>query len=171
MFGYGPFQGTGVSGLAGADGRGVYGESRGNKGVAVYGNAVGGSGLAMYADGNAAQALGGYGWIKAMAYVRDDGIVVRCYNPSVAGGSGLAPCNIKVGHVNDPKRNTGLYTVDFGFPAGISFVSVTTQARQEFGGTTATFHFDPSFPNAVIVATYDLNSTRLQDNHFMIVVY
>lgn len=124
----------GVYGLGiGNDSLGVIGESNsGNNAVGVYGvtsspNGFGifarnlSGGRALYADGNAAQARDKGGWVKAMALINRDGVVVRCYNSTLSGSAAsTAPCGITV-----PFVGTGSYQVTFNFQVDDRFISVT----------------------------------------------
>ncbi len=163
--------GIGVRGEANATGSvGVWGQSNANTGV--YGLSTNGIGVwgqstngpAMRADGNAVQASSKGGWVKAMAYVRSDGLIFGCYN-GVTGSSSNG-CGFTVNHFT-----AGGYGIDFGFYVGDRFVSVT--ATRNALGNNMDAEFDFGAANTTIdVRTFRANqSVDTEDTRFMIIVF
>ncbi|HVO25089.1 MAG TPA: hypothetical protein VMW56_15830 [Candidatus Margulisiibacteriota bacterium] len=165
--------GTAVYGVS-ATGSGVVGESKNPNGWGVYGQ---GAGYAMYANGNAGQARDKGGWAKAMAYIRDDGVIRECYNSQVPGGSSLTDGTSADGcgfHVDHPFL--GDYEVDFGFFVQDRFYAVTAH-HEPHEGSGGQANIGASFgffgPNVIEVQTWysDAGKDEKTDAGFMIIVF
>ena len=129
LYGENKGQGYGVWGKS-PNGAGVVGES--TKWVGVYGqtgtagvaalwgkNTAGG--IALNAEGNAIQSLDKAGLPKAMAYVNEEGQIVRCYN-GVTGASS-SPCGFI--SAKDAPGGWGSYRINFGFNVATRFLNIT----------------------------------------------
>lgn len=156
--------GAGVSGNSGTN-IGVYGESSGSSGVGVYGRNLAG-GRAIYAEGNAAQTLSGNGLVKAMLYVQQDGVILRCYNGNTNVSAGNCGFSIV-------RNGPGDYYVDFGFQVDNRFLSVTSRNPVNPGTYVSnSFRFEVNEPNKVRVRTFIVNVDTLGDDaNFMIIIY
>ncbi|MDX6303921.1 MAG: trimeric autotransporter adhesin [Blastocatellia bacterium] len=123
-------QGNAVIGLSStANFAAIYGENTsGTSGFGLYGKATGG--YAMYAEGNAAQSRDKGGWVKAMALINRDGVVVRCYNSQLAGSAASTlPCGITVQH----SVSSGQYNVTFSsLQVDDRFISVTASKDTDY---------------------------------------
>jgi hypothetical protein len=123
-------QGNAVIGLSStANFAAIYGENTsGTSGYGLYGKATGG--YAMYAEGNAAQSRDKGGWVKAMALINRDGVVVRCYNSQLAGSAASTlPCGITVNH----SVSSGQYNVTFSsLQVDDRFISVTASRDTDY---------------------------------------
>jgi hypothetical protein len=119
---------------------------------------------------NAFQPITANGFVKAMLYVQQDGLMLRCYNgitPSQPAGN----CGFTILHSGPP---TGVYHVIFNFRVDDRFLVVT--ARNPTVVSTfvaASFQFVPGNPNAVDVITFITNAGTLggDEANFMLVVY
>ena len=155
--------GAGVSGNSPIN-IGVYGESSGNTGAGVYGRNLAG-GRAIFAEGNVAQTLTSNGLVKAMLYVQQDGVILRCYNGVTNTSTGN--CGISV-----IRNGGGFYLINFGFQIDNRFFSIT--ARNPADPQTnvgSAFTFFPGFPNEIRVKTFITNVTSTGDDaNFMIIV-
>jgi len=119
--------------------------------------------------GDAFQPITANGFVKAMLYVQQDGLMLRCYN-------GITPvqpfnCGFTILHSGPP---TGVYHVIFNFRVDDRFLVVT--ARNPTVVSTfvaASFQFVPGNPNAVDVITFITNAGTLggDEANFMLVVY
>jgi len=119
--------------------------------------------------GDAFQPITANGLVKAMLYVRQDGLMLNCYN-------GITPaqpfnCGFTIHHSGVP---TGIYHVIFNFRVDDRFLVVT--ARNPAVVSTfvaASFQFVPGNPNAVDVITFITNAGTLggDEANFMLVVY
>src|SRR5262249_6174981 len=107
----------------------------------------GGVGFAIASGGNVVQDRNKSGFVKAMALVKDDGTVIRCFNSNATTDAAIEtpPCNIKVTYEND-----GSYRVDFGFPVSDRFISLTPRTLTD--AKTA-----PIDVTAVVVGTSNQN--------------
>ena len=103
----------------------------------------------MFAEGNAGQSPNKSGFVKAMALVKDDNAVVKCYNSQASGSAvNTPPCGINVSFENE-----GRYLIDFGFPVVHRFFSLTPRCLTD----------GPSCPTdvtAVIAGTLNDNQLR-----------
>lgn len=118
---------------------------------------------------NAFQPITANGFVKAMLYVQQDGLMLRCYN-------GITPvqpfnCGFAIHHSGPP---TGVYHVIFNFRVDDRFIVVT--ARNPTVVSTfvaASFQFVPGNPNAVDVITFITNAGTLggDEANFMLLVY
>jgi len=124
---------------------------------------------ALAITGDAFQPITANGFVKAMLYVQQDGLMLRCYN-------GITPvqpfnCGFTIHHSGPP---TGVYHVIFNFRVDDRFLVVT--ARNPTVVSTfvaASFQFVPGNPNAVDVITFITNAGTLggDEANFMLVVY
>lgn len=120
--------------------------------------------------GNVTQIGSGYGFPKAMIYVRGDtpAMILRCYNGVTGSSSGN--CGFSVN-----RYTIGGYGVNLGFPVASRFVYVTTGNSYIVGcdNVGGRFYFPgSSFPNNINVFTFcttDPNDTK--DSDFMIIVF
>jgi hypothetical protein len=116
---YGGSTGNGGVGVKGEGTTGVFGKTTSATGVGVTGENA--SGNAFAALGNAFQSRDKGGWVKAMALVRDDNTIIRCYNSQAAGAAvNTPPCGMTVIFETD-----GNYLIDFGFFVSDRFISLT----------------------------------------------
>jgi hypothetical protein len=139
----------------------VYGNATGDGGVGVYAQSA--SGTAVYADGNARQSLDKGGFVKAMLYVKNGGIV-RCFNG--INNTSTDGCGFVV------TRNEGLYRINFGFPVSDRFVSLTTEFRTAPNGalTNPTAHYRFFDSTTVEIVTFCQSCGAAPDD-FMIILY
>jgi hypothetical protein len=164
--------GTGVYGASTADGgKGVMGRTSTNNSVGVYGDATAGgtglygrsvSGRAVYADGNAGQARDKGGFVKAMIYINPflpaDQYVVRCYNGMTNTNTGN--CGFSV-----TRTGVGTYEVDFMFPVGDRFYSLSLESSLVSGGIRA------SSQTALFVSSFNHGEDKFEDEKFFIIVF
>jgi hypothetical protein len=102
---------------------------------------------------------GGVGTVKAMVYVDGDNVnnISQCYNATLSGSAATTPpCGFTLNHFTD-----GGWGINFGFPLGSSFMSLTTsyfRGRQvaENDYNNAGIYWRPSTqPNTIDVRTYE----------------
>lgn len=159
--------GAGVAGRSTSN-TGVYGEAASLVGVGVYARNLSG-GRAFFAEGNVAQTLSSNGLVKAMLYVQQDGVILRCYNSTTNVSSGN--CGFSITRVIT--GNHFVYRINFGFQVNDRFVSVTPRGSFPVN-IGATFFFVNGSPNAVDVDTFIPDVTYVDsstDANFMIIVY
>ena len=125
----------------------------------------------MVAEGDVLQSRNKGGWVKAMAYIRGDGTIIRCFNSQIAGSAAsTVPCGFTVNRVQ-----SGFYEVNFGFTVSDRFVSITPRFRSlsgttagnagaNFGSTTSSTTI-----NVLTFVTNDVDDSN--DADFMIIVY
>jgi len=164
--------GNGVQGISrGNPASGVYGEDNkassygvaghSDNGVAVVGDSA--NGWAVQALGDATQSRASGGFVKAMALIHPYDGILRCFNSQVSPAQATSgTCGM-----TSTRLSTGTYEVDFGFPVGDRFVSVTPSDNLL---TFSVSHFANTPPNAEIVTFVD-NHLTLQDASFYIFVY
>jgi len=110
---------------------GVAGINNASGGIGVYGS--GPNGDSFYADSHVQQARTAGGWVKAMAFVDQNGVGI-CFNSTLAGAAATtSPCGFAF-HGWGP----GDYTIDFGFQVSDRFVSVTTGTKDVVPGAGVT---------------------------------
>jgi len=167
VYGYGAGNGSiGVTGSANnGTATGVYGVSTSPTGFGIYArNNFGGR--AIFAEGNVTQTLSSNGLVKAMLYVQQDGVILRCYNGITNISTGN--CGFSVNRLSD-----GDYFINFGFQVDNRFFTIT--ARNPADPQTnvgAAFTFVPGQPNQINVQTFISNVTTTGDDaYFMMVVY
>ena len=175
------FNSVGVKGEANAaQGIGVWGQSDVNTGVfgltvngtAVYGRstATNGLGRAFFAEGNAGQSLDKGGFVKAMLFVKANGVIDRCYNGITnislsGGGSGTTGCGF---FVSGPTAS-GVYTVTFDFNVSGRFFSYVP-----FGGALSkSGHIFDYGANTVTVGAAFIDQSRTEGvvSDFFLIVY
>ncbi len=105
------------------------------------------------------------GFVKAMLFADENGVIQRCYN-GVTGAS-TGNCGITISH-----PNAGIYDVDFPFPITDRFYSVTAEA----GSTvtlTASFATFPTLNSIrVFINITDIDHVGSRtDGDFMLIVY
>jgi hypothetical protein len=172
-------------GATGNGGVGLYGTAHGQNSFAVYGGAnekgsvaVWGNnpnGIAVHANGDASQARGKGGFVKAMIYVNGDGTIIRCYNGITDESTGTCGFNVVRTFRSDGLGKVRYYyLIDFGFQINDRFLSVTSYGRANLG---ATFQFESDLdlmpPSRVRVDTFltDVNYYTEAAANFMIIVY
>ncbi len=143
-------------------GVGVYGGATASSGVGVFARNL--NGVAVFADGNAAQARGSGGFVKAMVQMHYDGAgnsaipsFVRCYN-GVTGATG-GQCGFSYDHYVVDLFGYLHTTIDFGFTVNDRFISLTAISGEIPQGVSVF-----GFPNA---HTIDVRN----DGDFYIIVY
>ncbi len=156
--------GVGVWGQGNAN-TGVYGLS--TNGIGVWGQST--SGPAMRADGNAVQAGDKGGWVKAMAVVRGDGVILNCYS-GVTGASSNG-CGFSVNH-----WTAGGYGIDFGFSIRNRFVSITPARRYCFGfgdcNVGANYEWPGTGDTVINVRIFEnTQADETTDGDFMIIIF
>lgn len=159
--------GAGVAGRSTTN-IGVYGESSSVGGVGIYARNLSG-GRAFFAEGNVAQTLSSNGLVKAMLYVQQDGVILRCYN----GVTSVSTGNCGFSITRPITGNHLVYRINFGFQVNDRFVSVTPRGSFPVN-IGATFFFVTGSPNAVDVDTFIPDVTYVDsstDANFMIIVY
>jgi hypothetical protein len=144
----------------------VYGNATGDGGVGVYAQSA--SGTAVYADGNARQSIDKGGFVKAMLYVDDYGIV-RCFNGVNNTSSG--DCGFTVSAPFGFEK--GVWRINFGFPVSDRFVSVTAEYGARGPGdhnSGANYRFFDSTTIEVFIFSSS-NSADTRGGNFMIILY
>jgi hypothetical protein len=129
--------GPGVSGSSANGGPGVSGTS--DSGPGVLGSSA--SGYAFSSSGHATQAPAMGGWVKAMVLVDPNSQppIVLCFNSQLpASEASTPPCGVTYSRTIGP----GGYILDFGFPVGQRFYSLTP----------AYTNLTPSVPNGPLTA-------------------
>jgi hypothetical protein len=151
--------GAGVEGFADANSgvAGVYGRS--NKGIGVWGVNTSANGIAMFSQGNAIQSRDKGGWVKAMAKIDIHAGITHCYNGQT--GSSTGDCGFTATRISE-----GTYNVDFGFPVGDRFVSVSSGNASV--GVSA---FSNSSDNLAVVNSFHTNTGSPVGAGFYIFVY
>ena len=123
--------------------------------------------LAITAD--AVQPITANGFVKAMLYVRQDGLMLNCYNGITRGQP--FNCGFTIHHSG---TTTGIYHVIFNFPVDDRFLVITARNPDVVRTfVAASFQFVPGNPNAVDVITFITNAGTLggDEANFMLVVY
>jgi hypothetical protein len=159
--------GAGVAGRSTSN-IGVYGESSSTGGIGIYARNLSG-GRAFLAEGNVAQTLSSNGLVKAMLYVQQDSVILRCYNGVTNVSTGN--CGFSIARVIT--GNHLVYRVNFGFQVNDRFVSVTPRGSFPIN-ISASFFFVDITPNAVDVDIFVPDVTYIDSStnaNFMIVVY
>jgi hypothetical protein len=156
--------GAGIEGFADANSgvAGVYGRS--NKGVGVWGVNTSASGIAMFSQGNAIQSPDKGGWIKAMALIDTDALILRCYNGQTGAGQS-SPFTADHCGFTATRLAKGYYQVDFGFPVSDRFLSISPGGGIGIG---ASAYF---IENHAEVFSFRTDTGNLVDGQFYIVVY
>jgi hypothetical protein len=168
--------GNAVEGISGRNiASGVYGQNNGT-GFGVAGRSANGTGVmgdssngwAVEAFGNASQARGQSGFVKAMAFV-EPGLnpsdpIRQCFN------SQLPPSQASSGNcgITYSSDGTGRYHLDFGFQVNDRFASAT--AAHVFTVMTATPYGEATNTKLGVYA-YDLLSDSFETSSFYIIVY
>jgi len=169
---YGRGTGSGSIGVIGEsninNAVGVFGVSTSTSGVGVYARNFSG-GRALFAEGDAAQSRDKGGLVKAVAYVRADGAIFRCFNSQLASSASTVPCGFSVNRVQ-----SGFYEVNLGFPVSDRFFSITPRYRSlpttaRNAGANFGFGGSSNAINVFTFATDDVSDTL--DADFMIIVY
>lgn len=100
-------------------------------------------------NGSIFQNRTGHGVVKAMALIKDDNTVVRCFNSQATGAAiTTPPCNITVTFETD-----GNYLIDFGFQVSDRYILLTPRTLTD--GATA-----PVNVTATVAGVTNVNQTR-----------
>lgn len=118
---------------------------------------------------------GGVGTVKAMVYVDRNQVnnISQCYNATLSGSAATTPpCGFTLNHFTD-----GGWGINFGFPLGTSFMSLTTsyfrgRVVAENTYNNAGIYWRPSTqPNTIDVRTYesgDVIATKDTEGFYLI---
>lgn len=164
--------GTAV-GIAGSGELGGGVGTKSNHTLRLFTNNNPNGGMTLDVNSNLRQPSSANGLVKAMARVDLDGTIRSCYNSNEIGNSAtIAPCGISMNHFT-----AGGYGMDFHFPIGNRFVSITPAKRDSFNNlrtNTGAYYegLDGGNTSSVNVRTYitgDEETTT--DISFVIIVY
>ena len=125
--------------------------------------------------GNASQSRDRGGFVKAMIYVKANGVIERCYNGltgvSLNGGTTNTGCGFTVTKINSPFGP--LTTIDFGFKVDDRFWSVTAQDNVNVSGQPSNIGINAqASANQLLVLAFYTNEPDNRTNiEFVAIIY